>query len=374
MLIRIATLALTLLTLTAPQATLAQGSEQPRVLEAVVVRVISEGEKELERLNMTVESQVLEVKVLGEEAPDELVPVENDYLPVAEGQRIFVRENVSPLDGEVAYGIIEVKRTNALLWLFLLFAAVIVGFGGWQGVRSLVSLAASLFIILCLLVPALTAGLPPILTSIGVAFLVMFGAVFFTHGFNRKSLAAFLGSMVAICATGLLAWGAVEWTMLTGFGSDESIFLNMNTGGTLDFSGLLLGAIIIGILGVLDDIAITQVAVVAELLALRTTQSYRDIFWRAIRVGREHVAALVNTLVLAYTGAALPLLLWVSTASTNFYLEANREIFAAEIVRTLVGSVGLVLTVPLTTLLAVYLLRSLSHDELEQIGGHGHHH
>ncbi len=360
--------------LLSPALLSAQGTEQPRILEAVVVRVVAQGEKELEQLDLTVESQTLDIKVLGEGVPEELVRIENDYVPVAEGQHIFVRENVNTVDGEVVYGIIEVKRTGALWWLFLLFAAVIIGFGGWQGVRSLISLAASLFIILYLLVPALTAGLPPILTSIGVAFLVMFGAVFFTHGFNRRSLAAFLGSMVAIIATGLLAWLSVEWTMLTGFGSDESIFLNMNTGGTLDFSGLLLGAIIIGILGVLDDIAITQVAVVAELLALRTTQSYRDIFWRAIRVGREHVAALVNTLVLAYAGAALPLLLWISTASTNFYLEANREIFAAEIVRTLVGSIGLVLTVPLTTLLAVYLLRSLSHEELERIGGHGHHH
>jgi len=345
----------------------------PTIFEAVVVRVIEEGKQELPQLGMTVDSQTLEVKLLGETAPDELIKVENDYIPVAEGQRVFVRASTNNFTEEIQYGLIEVKRTGALWWLFGLFAAVIIGFGGWQGVRSLVSLAASLFIILYLLVPSLASGAPPILTSIGIAFLIMFGAVFFTHGFTKKSLAAFLGSMIAIVITGALAWLAVSATMLTGFGSDESVFLNVNTGGTLDFSGLLLGAIIIGVLGVLDDIAITQVAVVGELLALRGTQSLRDIFWRAIKVGREHVAALVNTLVLAYTGAALPLLLWVSTASTNFALEANREIFAVEIVRTLVGSIGLIMCVPITTALAMYLLRKTPPEELEKMGGHHHH-
>ena len=339
------------------------------VLQAEVLEVLGVEEKELTQLGLTVDEQTLRIEFLEGDQQGEVVTITNDYIAVEAGDKIFVRRQPNYAGDGFNYGIIEIKRSRTLWWLFGLFALVIVGFGGWQGVRSLLSLAASLFIILYLLVPALVSGFPPILTSIGIAMLVLFGAIFITHGFNKRSLAAFLGSVIAIAVTGVLAWFFVDGAKLTGFGSDESIYLNINTEGTLNFAGLLLGAIIIGVLGVLDDIAITQVAVVQELLRMRQKHTLKDIYLRALRVGREHVAALVNTLVLAYTGAALPLLLWVSSASTNIGLEINREVFAVEIVRTLIGSIGLVLTVPLTTALAIWLLRD---DPGESIGHHHH--
>lgn len=353
---------------------LAAQTTEPIIYEGLVLRVVDLGERELPQLGVTTHSQELQVKLLGENAPDEMITLQNDYIQVSEGDRIFVRSTFNEFTNQTDYGIVEVKRSNALLFLFALFALVIIGFGGWQGVRSLLSLGASLFIILYLMVPALASGAPPILTSVGIAFLVMFGAVFFTHGFNYKSLAAFVGAIVAVFFTGLLAWVMVDVAMLTGFSSDESVYLNINTGGTLNFAGLLLGGIIIGILGVLDDIAITQVAVTSELLARRGKESHKSIFMSAMRVGREHVAALVNTLVLAYTGAALPLLLWVASAGSDYMVAINQEVFTVEIVRALVGSIGLVMTVPLTTALAMYLLRNRSHEELEEIAHSGHSH
>jgi len=348
--------------------------ETIEIVQARVLEVLGTRDESIPQLGLEVETQTLSVEILEGDQIGDVIQLDNDYIPVVAGETVFIRR-APDFSGEgYIYGIIEVKRTGALWWLLGLFVVTIIGFGGKQGVRSLLSLAASLFIILYLLVPALVSGYPPVVTSIGIAILVLFGAIFVTHGFNKRSLAAFLGTVIAISITGLLAWFSVSGVKLTGFGSDESIYLNINTEGTLDFAGLLLGAIIIGVLGVLDDIAITQVAVVRELLRIRAESdkktSLRDIYTRALRVGREHVAALVNTLVLAYTGAALPLLLWVSSASTNFLLEANREVFAAEIVRTLIGSIGLILTVPITTAIAVWLLQDTSAEELEEGENH----
>lgn len=158
---------------------------------------------------------------------------------------------------------------------------------------------------------------------------------------------------------------------LSGFGSDEAVYLNFNTHGSLDFAGLLLGGIIIGTLGVLDDIAITQTAVVRELLHTDGNLTKKDIYRKALNVGREHVGALVNTLALAYTGASLPLVLLLSQSTMPALFLINSEVFATEIIRTVVGSIGLIMTVPITTALAVlYLSKS---DPIKH-SGHAHHH
>lgn len=204
-----------------------------------------------------------------------------------------------------------------------------------------------------------------------VASGVLFAAIFFTHGFNRGSVVAYSGTLLTVLITTIVALYAVHGTSLSGFVDDESVYLNMNTGGTLDFVGLLLGAIIIGVLGVLDDIAVTQVAVVADIYTHSKEETMHGAFVRATRVGREHVSALVNTLVLAYTGAALPLLLYVYLSPVGVNMAMNLEIFATEIVRTVVGSIGLILTVPIVTLLAVVFLRGHS-DHVPESLSHQH--
>jgi uncharacterized membrane protein len=170
-----------------------------------------------------------------------------------------------------------------------------------------------------------------------------------------------------VILTGVLAYIGVTFAHLTGFVSDEAVYLNLNTKGTLDFAGLLFGGIMIGALGVLDDIAVTQAAVVSELYNSASHLSKKEIYIKALRVGKEHVGALVNTLALAYTGASLPLLLLFSTSDSSISSIINREIFATEIIRTVAGSIGLILTVPITTMLAVWLLKGYK-------GGHVHSH
>ena len=174
------------------------------------------------------------------------------------------------------------------------------------------------------------------------------------------------GTLIAVVLTGIFAFLSIQGAGLTGFSSDETIYLNLSTGGELDFVGLLLAAMIIGALGVLDDIAVTQVAVVRELFAAGVKEKW-DVYKRAMRVGREHVGALVNTLVLAYTGAALPLLLLFSLSQSGPLAIINREIFATEIIRSLVGSIGLILTVPITTLLAILLLEKYTDVDAGQV-------
>jgi uncharacterized membrane protein len=231
------------------------------------------------------------------------------------------------------------------------------------------------------LLPGILAGYNPLLLASVVAGLVLFAAIFFTHGFNRESLVAYAGTMIAVGVTMLVALWAVALTSLSGFGADGSTTLNIATGGQIDFTLLLLAAIIVGVLGVLDDIAITQAAVVTELFTSNKVITRREVYGRALRVGREHVGALVNTLVLAYTGAALPLLLFYFHSASSLSLALNSELFATEIVRMIVGSIGLICTVPIVTVLAVYVLKDYipkhgsrhGHSHAHG-GGHGHSH
>ena len=316
--------------------------------------------------------QTLRVELLSGERVGEEIEFVNDFIQLDEGDTFFLNYLVT-VNGDEFYSVREVDRRGAMALLFALFVAVIVGFGGWQGVRSLLSLAGSLLVIAYVLVPQLVAGVSPVPLSIAVAGLVLFFAIFFTHGFNIRSAIAYAGTMTAVFLTGLLAFFTITGADLTGFSSDATVYLNLSTGGELDFVGLLLAAVIIGALGVLDDIAVTQVAVVRELVDIRTLGKW-EIYHKAMRVGREHVGALVNTLVLAYTGAALPLLLFFSVSDTSVLTIINREIFATEIIRSLIGSIGLILAVPITTLLAVVILHRFRDRLPKDDHGHSHGH
>lgn len=252
---------------------------------------------------------------------------------------------------------INKDRSGALVILALIFVLSVILFRGWQGVRSILALVGSFLGVFYILIPGLLNGWNPLLTSFLVAAGILFFAIFFTHGFNKESLVAYGGTVIAVLMTTIFAILAVRGSDLTGFATEESVYLNFNTQGSLDFIGLLIGAIIIGTLGVLDDIAVTQAAVVTELYHANPDLTRKQVYKRAIRVGREHVGALVNTLVLAYAGASLPLLLYFYLSPSGFGVTINSEIFATEVVRMVVGSFGLVLTVPLVTFLAVIYLQ-----------------
>jgi uncharacterized membrane protein len=352
-----------------PEATLIQ--DKTEIIKARVVDVLKQEKRLIPGTDVEGMFQTITAEILEGDKKGKIVTVENDYLALEKGDRFFLFHAIYGTDGREVYSVRDVDRRGALLFFVFLFIAVVLWFSGKQGLRSLLGLAGSFFVIMYVLVPSLLAGYPPVLTSIVIATIILFFAIFFTHGFNRISTIAFTGTVLAVVATGVLAYLGVHLTSLSGFSSDEAVYLNFNTQGTLNFAGLLLGGILIGVLGVLDDIAITQAAVVSELYGSAKHLSKKEIYLSALRVGKEHVGALVNTLALAYTGASLPLLLLFSTADASTSSIINQEIFATEIIRTIVGSIGLILTVPITTLLAVYFLKDYKG---KGVGGHAHSH
>ncbi len=332
------------------------GKDKINTHHAKVVKVLKEEMRENIISNTHTIYQIINAEILDGQNSGKVIEIENDFQKLKEGDKFFYKETIGE-SGDKAYWVVGVDRKGALLLLFAIFVAVIIFFGKWQGVRSLLSLAGSFLIISFVLLPGILNGWNPLFASFFVAFGILFMAIFFTHGFNKESTVAFSGTMIAVLLSGLFALFAVKITSLSGFATEEAVFLNMDANVTINFTALLLGAFIIGFLGILDDIAITQAAVVSELFNSNKDISKWEVYKRAMRVGRDHVGALVNTLVLAYTGGALPVLLYLKLGNMEITDTVNLEIFATEIVRTIVGSVGLILTVPITTLLAIKYLK-----------------
>jgi uncharacterized membrane protein len=221
--------------------------------------------------------------------------------------------------------------------------------------------------------PGILDGYSPILVSIGVASLIIIIGSYITHGFNRTTTAAVIGMIATVLITGLGAFYVVHAAHLSGYNSEEDVYLNFNSRGTIDLVGLLFGGIMIGLLGVLYDIAIGQAIAVEELFRAGIHMTRLQVYRRAIRIGREHIGALVNTLAIAYVGAALPLLLVLQNSTYGIAYAINNEIFATEIVRILIGSIGLILAVPVTTLLASYMLAGHRGESIAgELGSHHH--
>lgn len=344
--------------------------ETQEVLKAVVTKIISEESRDIPGTDTETIYQTIEVEILSGNDRGKTLTLENDYLKLKAGDQFFLIHTVRSDDSET-FVISDPYRLPIIGWLVGLFTLSIIALGGKQGFRSIVSLIGSLLVIAYVLVPLLLQGHSPIMVSSVVAAIILFIAIFATHGLNKESAIAFTGTISAVILTTILAYIATNLANLSGFGSDEAVYLNFNTRGSLDFAGLLLGGIIIGTLGVLDDIAITQTAVVRELLHTDHSLTKKDIYRKALRVGREHVGALVNTLALAYTGASLPLVLLLSQSTMPALFIINSESFSTEIIRTLVGSIGLIMTVPITTALAVMYL---SKDDPIKYSGHTHNH
>jgi len=337
---------------------------------AEVREILDESERDIMGTDTTALVQEVSAELMSGPRAGEIVTFRNDLTVLRQGDDIFLNHIVT-VDGLEYFEFKDVDRRGVLAGLLLTLAALLIFFARMQGFRALLSLASSIAAILFVLVPALLAGYPPVLTTVCIAGVVLALTLFVTHGFNARTTIAFVGTFGAVFITGVVASVWVDATRLTGFGSDAAVYLNFSTSGALDFPALLLGSIIIGMLGVLDDVSITQASVTQELKAANRTFGFAELYQRAIRVGRDHVASLVNTLAFAYVGAALPLVLLLARTDASVGMLINQEIVAAEIVRIIVGSIGLVLAVPLTTLAAAWWYST--HDAPSSIvHGHGH--
>lgn len=258
---------------------------------------------------------------------------------------------------EVNEGVNQVSgfyRTPALKRLFGIFLIVVLLVTDAGGLRSLAGLAASFAIIFQFVLPQIAAGGQPLTIAVSASLGMLFISYYLTHGYTTKTTVALIGTAVSLIFIAGLAAMFGSLAKLTGFGAEEAVFLQSELGKPISVYNLLLAGMIIGALGVLDDITISQASVVAELKAANKNLSVRELFGRAMRVGHDHIASLVNTLVLVYTGSALPLLLLFVAGDNSWTSLLNYEPVAEEIVRTLVGSIGLVTAVPITTFIAAY--------------------
>ncbi|WP_189887069.1 YibE/F family protein [Streptomyces xantholiticus] len=256
---------------------------------------------------------------------------------------------------DLQYSVTDVDRGVPMALLAGLFALVVVLVGRMRGVMALISLAISFAILTLFILPAILQGSNPLVVAVVGASAIMLIALYMCHGVTARTSVAVLGTLISLLLIGLLGSLFIDWASLSG-NTDDNTGLIHGLYPEIDMSGLLLAGIIIGSLGVLDDVTVTQTSAVWELHQADPDMGPRALYRSAIRIGRDHIASVVNTLVLAYAGAALPLLLLFSIAQSSVGTVANSELVAEEIVRTLVGSIGLVASVPVTTALATLVV------------------
>jgi uncharacterized membrane protein len=316
-------------------------------------------------------SLVVTVRVL--EGPDAELVTDLEILP--EGFppfRIGDRLALAPAEGtgsDDPYVIIDFQRLPTLWLLFGLFVAAVIAVGRWQGVRSLLGLALSLAIVIRFVVPAILAGTSPPLVALVGALAIMIVTLYLAHGISEMTTAAVVGTAAALLLTIGLGVLFIEYGRISGFASDQAALARVAVEG-LDLQGLVLAGLIIAALGVLDDVTISQASTVFALYETDRRLTWPALFGRAMKVGRDHIASVVNTLFLAYTGASLALLVLFSTSGVPASELLNSELFAEEIVAIVVGSLGLIAAVPLTTALAATMaLRRGAEDAARAAAG-----
>ena len=289
------------------------------------------------------------------------------------GDRVRLARNApeAAAQGLDPYSFSDYERRSPMLWLLGGFAMIVLVFGRLRGALALIGLAASVAVITMFLIPSMLDGHPPLLVALTAASAVMFVTLALAHGVGPKSLAAALGTAASLLLTAALAVLFVELANITGFSSEEVLLLQ-DAADRVSIQGLVLAGMVIGALGVLDDVTVSQASTVLALRRADPTLRLRELYRSAIEVGRDHVAATVNTLVLAYVGASLPVLLVFSVGDLPFGDAINREAVSEQIIGTLVGSIGLIAAVPLTTAVAALLATRMT--RLPAPDAHGHHH
>lgn len=270
------------------------------------------------------------------------------------GQIVYIVE--TQIAEETQYYVKEPLRKNSQITLVIVFVITVIAIGGLQGFTSLLGLILSFVILILFVIPMMLSGSNPIMASIIGGSLIMTISVYLSHGFNKKTSIALIGTLISLIITAILASIYTKAARLTGYSTDEATFLIQLIDKPLNMQGILLASFIISSIGILDDITVSQVSTIVELFKANPALKWPDLFKRSMKVGRDHISSMVNTLVLAYTGSALPLVMLFIASGASFAEITNVEIVAEEIVRTLVGSIGLILAVPITSLLASYII------------------
>ncbi len=276
--------------------------------------------------------------------------------PLTTGKTIVVRKISYPNNQkDTSYSFVDIYRLESATYLLIIFVVLVIMLAGFQGLTSFMGLAFSIVVLLWFFLPQIINGSNVYWLTGITSLVILLVSVYLAHGFNKKSVIATLSIILTIGLAATFSIWAVALTKLSGFSTEEAVYLaSSKLHQYLDLKGLLLAGIIIGTIGLLDDVAITQAATVEELHKANPQLGTKELFWRAMNVGKEHVVSMINTLALIYAGGALPLLILLVTINTNspLWVVLNHESIIEEVVRTVGGSLGLLLSIPITTLLA----------------------
>jgi len=353
----------TLLFLLTPIFVLAQSSDE--IFKAEVVEILQEKEFIGEGSSKSIQ-QNIKLKGLKDDWQDKEIIFQgiNDYQVIKNniyevGDKVLVAFSPGP-GGEENYYITDYIRHPSLYWLALIFVILVALIGKWKGLRALIGLLASFFVIMKIIVPKILAGSNPLAISIFGSILILLLVVYLTEGINKKSHLAILSVTISLIIVGILSVLFANISKLTGMAQEEAMFLISFGKGMISFKGLLLAGIIIGTLGVLDDAVISQIASVEQIKKANSDLSKKEVYIKAMKIGVSHMSSMINTLFLVYAGASLPLLLLFTINEPPFQTFnhiINNEIIAIEIVRALAGSIGLILSIPIATFLASWFLK-----------------
>lgn len=299
------------------------------------------------------------------------------YLNLTNAQGAAAAGPNAPAANGPAYIFVDFVRTMPIILLAVLYALVVVAVARWRGLRALIGLVGAYFVLVSFMLPGLVEGKPPLLLALVGSTVIMIGVLYFAHGFSARTSTALLGTMFGLGITAVLAAWATDAANLAGVGSHDAATL-ANISGNISISGIILCGLIISGLGVLNDVTITQSSAVWELYELAPATSARKLFTSAMRIGRDHIASTVYTIAFAYAGAALPILIIVMLYDRPLGEALTSAELSEEVIRTLVGSIGLVLAIPVTTLIAVLVVKAtgiragrqtaITPDEVEDTG------
>lgn len=321
----------------------------------------------LETGSQDVNGQILPFQVVEIEIRDD--PEQGKKLTIDHGKRFSLRDDQLVEQGETVvirkvtsvsgeeYEILDHYRLPGIGVFALGVLLLVVLIGGKRGALALASLGVSYWLLVSWVAPQILAGTNPFLISLAGALVIATVTMYLTHGFRRETSIALGAVLVSVLVAALLANRAVDLASLFGFGSEEAYSFQFGPYANLDFRGILLAGMVLGALGVLDDVATAQTATVEELKAANPKLSFGELYQRGLTVGRVHIASLVNTLVLAYAGAAFPLFLALVIGQAQpFWVTVNSEFFGEEIIRSLVGTAALILSVPIATGLSAWFI------------------
>jgi uncharacterized membrane protein len=335
----------------------ASGKHKQAIYQEATIESITPTSNFIEGM-MGISTQKVVLKTQG----GKTITLEESRLPktlgdqLQKGDTVIIATSVDQNGDSITY-ITDYKRSMRLLILVGLFVIVITVIGRWQGLTSFIGMIISFIVIIRLIVPQILGGTNPIVAALLGGIIIIPVTFFLSHGLSKKTTIGILGTLASLLITGLLALFFVSFTRLTGFAAEESSILQLYTQGALNMRDLLLGGIIIGAMGILDDITISQTSIVERLRKANQNYSPWKLYTESMIVGRDHIASLVNTLVLVYAGASLPLFVLFVNQNLALSPVINHEVIATEIVRTVVSSIGIVLAVPITSAIASWQFR-----------------